>query len=122
MNVGQNFSKELIGRIILINLAIFSFLGEWWLPLIVAPLFWQVWDIATGRQSRILDAVPKLIADGFTWILWICYIIYSVVSFGLNIGHWYGWAIGIVIGLVVGQFLGLLWPHRWHLERMDGNL
>ena len=122
MNGAQPFSKELTGRIILIVLAVGSSLARWWLPILVAPLFWQGWDIATRRGSRILDPVPKLIADSLTWILWLGYMIYSIVSFGLNIGHWYGWGIGIVVGLVVAQFLGLLWPHRWHLEKVEDDL
>ena len=75
-----------------------------------------------GRRSRIANPVAKLVADAITWILWLGYIGYSIVSFGLNLGHWYGWVIGVVVGLVVAQFLGFIWPHRWHLEKVEGNL
>jgi hypothetical protein len=122
MNGNQSFAKELIGRVILIALVLGSYLLKWWIPLIVGPLFWQIWNTVTGRRSRIPHPVLKLIADAITWILWLSYIVYSIVSFGLNIGHWYGWLIGVVVGFVVAQILGLLWPKRWHLEQVDGNL
>jgi hypothetical protein len=120
MNGNQSFAKELIGRVILIAFVVGSLLHKWWIPLIVGPLFWQVWDTATGHGSRILHPVLKLIADAITLILWLSYIMYSIVSFGLNLGHWYGWLFGVVVGFVVTMFLGLLWPHRWYLEKADG--
>ena len=122
MNSNQSFAKELTGRVILIALVIGSLFLKWWVPLIVAPLCWQVWDTVVGRRSRIVHPVLKLIADGITWALWLGYIVYSIVSFGRNVGHWYGWLIGVVVGFAVAQFLGFLWPHRWHLEAVEGNL
>jgi len=47
---------------------------------------------------------------------------YAVVSMGRNIGHWYGWVLGFVVAIGIAQLLGLLWPHRWHLERIEGRL
>ncbi len=122
MNDTTVFIKEVVGRAILIAVSIITFSIKWWIPLILAPLFWQIWDTAFGRRSRILSTVIKLTADAITWILWLSYIVYAIISFGLNVGHWYGWLIGLIIGLVVAQFLGLIWPHRWHLERVDDNL
>ncbi len=117
-----HFIEELSGRALLIVFTVLSASKQWWMPLVVAPVLWQFWDLTAGRRSRIGQRLMKLIADGITWLVWLSYIIYSTVSFGLNLGHWYGWLIGIAIGLVVAQFLGLLWPHRWHLERVEGNL
>jgi hypothetical protein len=121
MNSTLSFWKELAGRIILIVLAAYSYFITWWLPIIVAPFFWQLWDILTGRHSRITEPISKLLADLITHLLWAGYIIYSIVSFGYNIDQWYGWLFGIIVGLVIAQLLGLLWPHRWHLETMQGN-
>jgi len=112
-------TKELIGRGLLIALSVGAFLVKWWIPLIIAPFFWQVWETVTGQWSRAQNPVLKLIADAVTWVLWIGYIVYSIVSFELTIGHWYGLVLGVVVGLVVAQFFHLLWPHRWHLERLQ---
>ncbi|HIJ73936.1 MAG TPA: hypothetical protein HPP83_07530 [Candidatus Hydrogenedentes bacterium] len=122
MHDSKHFIQELIGRILLIVFAVLSVDKRWWLPIVVAPLFWQLWDLTAGRRSRINHPIFKLIADGITWIVWLAYIAYSIFGFGLNIGHWYGWVLGVVIGLVVAQFLGLLWPYRWHLEGIESTL
>ena len=122
MNDNLSFAKELTGRVILIALVVGSLLLKWWVPLIVAPLFWKVWDTVVGRRSRIIQPVLKLIADAITYALWLGYVVYSIMSFGLNVGHWYGWLIGVVVGFAVAQIFGFLWPNRWHLEAVDDNL
>ena len=122
MNSTKHFIEEMIGRILLISFCILSVSRRWWLPLIIAPVFWQLWDRTTARGPRILQSILKLIADGITHLLWLTYIGYSIVAFGLNIGHWYGWSLGVIVGLIVAHIFGLLWPHRWHLEVVDGNL
>ncbi len=120
------FVLEIIGRIILSILAVYTFSLIWWLPLVIAPIFWQIWDkalaLALGRISRIFRPLLKRIADGITLIFGLAYIVFSTVSFGMNMGHWYWWVIGAIIGIVVEQFLGLLWPIRWHFEKIEGNL
>lgn len=122
MNGIQAFTKELTGRAMLIVLVSFSIPVKWWIPIIVAPLFWQIWDTLIGRRSRIDNLTLKLIADMITWVIWLSYIAYSIISFGQNLEHWYGWLIGVLVGLVIAQFLGLLWPHRWHLEAGQHDL
>ncbi|MBW8003815.1 MAG: hypothetical protein FVQ80_17760 [Planctomycetes bacterium] len=93
------FALELTGRFFLAIMVFFSaYYFNWWLPLIVAPIFWQIWDIVFGQRSRIWHPIKKLIADGITYIFELCYIIYSIISFGIQIGSWYGWVIGAVAG------------------------
>lgn len=118
----KHFIVEMIGRVLLVVFCVISGGQRWWLPIVVAPVFWQVWIITAGRRSTISQPALKLIADGITWAVWLGYIGYSIVSFGLSIGHWYGWLFGVLIALVVAQLLGLLWPDRWHLEAVEGRL
>ena len=117
-----SFLKEFVGRILLVALVVLGLSFAWWLPLIIAPIFWQAWDTPLGRRARITQPAAKVAADLVTHAIWLGYILYSIISFGFKVGHWYGWLAGAIIGLVVAQFMGLLWPHRWHLERVDGNI
>jgi len=118
----KHFSEEMVGRVLLVLFCVISAGQRWWLPIVIAPVFWQFWDITAGRRSRIYQPALKLIADGITWLVWLGYIGYSTVSFGLSVGHWYGWLLGVLVALIVAQLVGLLWPRRWHLEAMDGRL
>lgn len=118
----QSFIKEIIGRFIVVALVVWSFFFMWWIPLIIAPLFWQIWDSLFGRHSRIYNPVLKLIADAITYVIWLSYIAYSIIFFGRNVGHWYVWLIGVILGIFIAQILGLLWPNRWHSERVERNL
>lgn len=120
-NAGS-FSTEFLGRVILIALTVLAATKVWWAPLIVAPVFWQVWDSIFCRGSRIYASGLRLVADGLTHLVWLSYIGYTIAVMGSNIGHWYGWCLGIVVAIGVAQLLGLLWPHRWHLERIEGGL
>lgn len=122
MNDSRHLIEELVGRILLIVLTVLSISKRWWLPVVVAPVLWQFWDMTAGRGSRITHPISKLIGDGITWIVWLAYIAYTIVVFGTNIGHWYGWLGGVLVALVVAQVLGLLWPQRWHRERVEGDL
>ena len=114
------FTMEIFGRLALILLCVVSFQISWWLPVVIAPIFHQVYDTKFCRRARIFNPILKLLADFLTYIVWIGYVVVTVYVFGQNIGHWYGWCIGIITGLVVAQILGLLFPRRWHLERIDG--
>jgi len=115
----MSFCLEVLGRVVLLGSVIVAFQINWWLPLIVAPFIWQIWDILLGTRSRIGNEIPVIIADIFTYMLCLTYIVYSSVGFGINVGNWYGWVIGIIVGALVGHFMGLLFPHRWHLEASD---
>ena len=116
------FVKEITGRLLLIGLSIASFFLFWWLPIIVAPLFWQIWDVRFHKGSRIYEIGLKLIADVFTYIVDIGYMASCIILFGTQLGHWYGWTIGVAIAVLVGWVIGLLLPYRWHLERIEGRL
>ena len=117
-----SFATEFLGRVILVALAALTATEVWWGPLVVAPLFWQIWDAVFGQRSRISTGGLKLMADGLTYMIWLSYVGYAIVSMGRNIGYWYGWVLGVAVGIGVAQLLGLLWPHRWHLERIEGRL
>lgn len=116
------FTTECLGRVILIALAVLAATKVWWAPLVAAPVFWQVWDGVFGRGSRINDPGLKLAADALTHLIWLSYIGYTIAAMGRNIGHWYGWGLGVAVAIGVAQVLGLLWPHRWHLERVEGRV
>lgn len=118
----RNFSLEVLGRILLVICAVTSARLMWWAPLVVAPLFWQVWDSALRRHSRIHMPTLKLIADGITYALYVSYVVYAIATAGKNIGHWYGWTLGAVTGIAVAHVFGLLFPFRWHIERIEGDL
>ena len=121
------FLLELVGRFLLvlvIFLAFFPFRLPWWYLLVAPPIIWQVWDFVmfsgahAARRTRIRNRLLKIIADVLAWAFYTAYIAYSIVSIGLNIGHWYGWLIGIIVGFVVAHLFGLLWPQRWTWELM----
>ena len=116
------FADELFGRVILIALSYVAATSVWWSPLVVVPIFWQVWDRIFGRAARIDSPGFKLIADGLTYLVWLSYMGYAIVSMGRNIGHWYGWTLGFVVGIGVAHLFGLLFPYRWHLEVMDRRM
>lgn len=103
----------------LIVLAVLSVGFRWWGPLILAPLFWQLWDTVFGRRGRIHTPILQLVGDLATYSVWVSYMAFAVFSIGRNVGHWYGWTIGAVVGVSVAQVFGLLFPFRWHLERAD---
>jgi hypothetical protein len=115
------FVTEMLGRIILV-LTFFILKINWWLPLVLAPFFWQIWDIIFGQASRIYHPGLKFCADIATYIIGLGYIAISTYLFYRNIHQSYGWIIGLTIGFIVSYLLGLLFPHRWHLEKMDSNL
>lgn len=115
----KDVTMEIFGRLALILLCVVSFRFSWWLPVVIAPMFHQVYDTLFCRRARIFNPILKLLADIFTYFVWFGYIVFAVYVFGQNIGHWYGWCIGIITGFVVAQILGLLFPMRWHLERED---
>ena len=118
----QSFTIECVGRVILIAVTTVAATTVWWAPIIAAPVSWQVWDGVLGRRSRILSPGLKLVADGLTHLIWLSYIVYTITAMGMSIGHWYGWSLGVVVAIGVAQLLGLLWPRRWHLERIEGRL
>ena len=60
------FALEIVGRVALIVVASVSAMFAWWLPLLLAPVFWQFWDGIVCRGSRIEAPFPKLIADVIT--------------------------------------------------------
>ncbi len=115
----HNFAVELLGRFILILVGVLSAGFRSWAPLVLAPIFWQLWDTMFGRRSRIPARVLQLVADVITYVVWLSYIGVAIVSLGKSIGHWYGWAIGAFVGILVAQVFGLLFPFRWHLEQAD---
>jgi hypothetical protein len=121
---------EILGRAVLAAVVAISFLVGWWCPLVAAPVCWQIWDTAFGRRrwdperlglNRTLADTIKFAADGISWLFWLAYLLYAILSFGRHIGNWYGWTLGVLLGLIVAQFLGLLWPYRWHTETMEGR-
>ena len=113
------FMTECLGRVILIAIAVFAAVNVWWAPIVVAPVFWRLWDFFVGRRSRIHEVGLKLSADALTHVIWISYIWYTIAAMA---EHGHGWGFGLVIAIVVAQVFGLLWPHRWHLERIEGRL
>jgi hypothetical protein len=117
---------ELAGRCIVLGMAVLAFLFRWWAPLLTVPIAWLIWNAAFLKQEKpfrfsINTSVSRIIlqkrmANGTTWLFSIAYLAYSVLAFGLCIGHWTGWIAGIVVGLTVSQFLGLLRPYRIYQE------
>ena len=118
----HHFLAEILGRVVVAGTCIYGYSKEWWLPLIIAPLFWKIWDSWVCPKGIIIDKGYKLFADFTTYIICLLYIAYSVWVFHININHWYGWIIGLMIGIVVGHFLGFLFPRRWHLEAVTERL
>lgn len=116
------FTIEIFGRVVLILLCVFSIHISWWLPIVVAPIFHLVYDTKFCRKARMFNPILQLLADILTYLVYLGYIVFTTYVFGQNIGHWYGWCIGIITGLVVAQVFGLLFPMRWHIERMDRGL
>lgn len=122
MSSAYYFTTECLGRVILIAILVAGARREWWEPLVAVPVCWQVWDGVFGRRSRIYAPGLKLVADGLTWLIWLWYIGYTIFSMGKNVGHWYGWVLGLVLAIVVAQLFGLLFPKRWHFEGVEGTL
>lgn len=114
--------KELIGRVLMIAGTVYAFWISWWAPIVAAPIIWKIYNVGFCFTDRTKDQSQGLILDMVTHVIFFAYLILCVVQFGLNIDHWYGWVIGFVVWLIVAQILGLLWPRRWHYERMDGQL
>ena len=57
MDDSKHFIEEIIGRILLIVLAIVSASTRWWLPIVMAPLVWQFWEMTAGRRSRLTHPI-----------------------------------------------------------------
>ena len=72
MDSGGGFVKELTGRAILVGVCAGAFLVEWWGPLVVGPLFWQVWETrslvgertSAGRcVAAITSAITRVLPE-----------------------------------------------------------
>jgi hypothetical protein len=111
---------ELVGRVICVVLAVYSYRFRWWAPLVVVPLFNQVYEwpfISMKINWLILNRWVRLLANVITWILYFGYIGLSLLLFTTRIPHWYGWLIGLGVGIVVTRFLEFIFPVRWRYER-----
>jgi len=126
MNAASSFMIEFVGRILLVGVFWFSLRFGWWVPMVSAVLFWQIWNMISPRSGYYFDTTStdlfKMIADFITFGIYAGYVVYSVIVFGRHIGSWYGWVIGLVLSLLIVQILGLLWPARWHDEGVQGRL
>jgi hypothetical protein len=117
---------ELIGRGVSICMAIASAAIYWWLPLVIAPVVWQVWNLAflisdqpdqPSIERHVGNAlIQHRLANWSTWIISMAYLGYAVVGFGLYMDHWHGWVLGTFVGLLVAQVFKLLTPYRYANE------
>ncbi len=138
--------RELFGRSLMIAGSWIAYYWAWWAPLLAAPLIWQAFDIfclladsrrglkeidkrLSGSKTYQIARPPfpglsdgqRLLLDAITWGFYLTYIILAVYLCGINIGHWYGWIIGVAVAISVAQLLALLFPHRWHKETLIGK-
>jgi hypothetical protein len=112
-------SKEIIGRIIMLICTVLSFYISWWAPLVAAPLIWKIYNVSFCFTDRIYDRKTHLILDIVTHATYWAYLVLAITQFTLNGGRWY---LGLVVWFVVAQLFGLLWPRRWHYEKIEGHL
>ena len=120
---------ELGGRVVLVAVAIAACYLRWWAPLVAVPLAWMAWNAIFLRHERAYSLsidtpissvlFQRRIANFITWFFSLGYLAYAVVSFGLNVGHWYGWTAGAIIGVTT---IPLLRPHRRHYERYADDI
>jgi len=115
---------ELGGRVVLVAVAAAACYFRWWIPLVVVPAVWLIWNavfLTHDRAYHLSITTPistvlfqRRIANLITWLFSLGYLAYAIVSFGLNLGHWYGWTAGAIVGVTT---IPLLRPHRRHYER-----
>jgi hypothetical protein len=55
----------------------------------------------------------RILLDTIIWIVQYGYAVVQAVLFQINIGHWYGWLIGIIVGWLL---MGMMTPLRWKDE------
>ena len=118
--VGSAGAIEIFGRLACLVLTILSYQLRWWAPLVVAPLFHQIYEwpfISMKVDWVIYNRGVKLIANILTWGFYFGYIGLAIFLFSVHFGHWYGWLVGVGAGIVVTRFLGFLFPVRWRHER-----
>jgi hypothetical protein len=84
----KSFINEIIGRLLLIILSAIIFFKIWWLPLIIAPLSWQFWELTYKMQRRIYSKKLKIIADIISHIIWVGYILYSTICSYSGLSSW----------------------------------
>jgi len=114
--------KEIIGRILMVVGTIVSFKISLWAPIIAAPLIFRPYNSIFCFRDRIYNNSHRLILDMITHCCYIGYLFLCIVIFYQKIGRWYGGLIGFFVFLILAQILGLLWPRRWHYERIEGNI
>jgi len=117
---GDSFmGKELVGRILMVLGTVLAFRVSWWAPLVAAPLIFKIYNVTFCVRDRIYDLSQRLILDIITHTSYLGYLILAIVLFQHNMGKWY---LGLITWFVVAHLFGLLWPRRWHYERMEGTL
>ena len=118
---------EIAGRAISFAIVALAVRGNWWCPLILVPVFWQIWNYIylnqpkpfhlSIRTSLQMVMVQRRLADFLTWLTCLGYLGYSVTTFVLRFPGLPGWCAGIAVGMTIPYLTKLLHPHRWHREQ-----
>jgi hypothetical protein len=94
------------------TISYFLYDWHWWAATIAFPVLMMLGNQANKRQPQA-KTKERIILDTIIGVVQFGYVASQAVFFHINIGHWYGWIIGLIVGWLL---MGLMTPLRWRDE------